>query len=194
MAAGSKPACGAKKRQQEEDGTVTYCTLSAGWGTDHLGTGRCKFHGGNTKTQRAGARKVQADQEVRAMLAQLDVQPVDDPLTALSLAAGQIVAWQQAVAATVNRLGEDGIRYEGAAGAEQLRAEVGMYERAMDRVEKVLSGIARLDIDARLARIEEEKARIIMEAVQAGLAAIHVSEEDSATVKRVMARHLRAVQ
>lgn len=190
---GSKPACGAKKRQQEEDGTVAHCTLSAGWGTDHLGAGRCKFHGGNTKTQRAGARRVKADQEVRAMLAQLDVQPVDDPLTALSLTAGQIVAWQQATALKVNDLGGS-IRYEGAAGAEQLRAEVALYERAMDRAEKVLSGIARLDIDARLVRIEEEKARIIMEAVQAGLAAIHVSEEDSATVKRVMARHLRAVQ
>lgn len=27
-----------------------YCQHEAGWGTDHLGHGRCKFHGGNTTT------------------------------------------------------------------------------------------------------------------------------------------------
>lgn len=35
--------CGAKKRQGE--GT---CRLPAGWGTDHVGRGRCKLHGGCT--------------------------------------------------------------------------------------------------------------------------------------------------
>jgi hypothetical protein len=69
-----------------------------------------------------------------------------------------------------------------------------MYERAMDRAGKILADIARLDIDARLARIEEEKARILMEAVQAGLAAIGVTNDQAAKVKQVMARHLRAVQ
>lgn len=28
-----------------------YCKHEAGWGTDHTGHGRCKFHGGNTQTQ-----------------------------------------------------------------------------------------------------------------------------------------------
>lgn len=32
--------CGAKNRNGEP------CALSAGWGTDHTGEGRCKFHGG----------------------------------------------------------------------------------------------------------------------------------------------------
>lgn len=33
--------CGAQNRNDEP------CGLSAGWGTDHNGEGRCKFHGGN---------------------------------------------------------------------------------------------------------------------------------------------------
>jgi len=28
-----------------------YCQHEAGWGTEHKGHGRCKFHGGNTPTQ-----------------------------------------------------------------------------------------------------------------------------------------------
>lgn len=34
--------CGAKKRQGEG-----HCTQPAGWGTEHVGRGRCKLHGGN---------------------------------------------------------------------------------------------------------------------------------------------------
>jgi len=33
--------CGAKKRQGEG-----FCTQASGWGTDHVGRGRCKLHGG----------------------------------------------------------------------------------------------------------------------------------------------------
>lgn len=187
----NNPKCGAKTRQEESSGE---CQLAAGWGTEHPGYGVCRLHGGNTKNQKASAAKLKADHEARTLLADLDVQPIDDPLTALSLLAGQIVAWQTAVATLVNRLSEDSIRYEGTTGAEQLRAEIGMYERALALAAKVLADIARLDIDARLARIEEEKARVLMEAVQAGLAAIKVTPEQAATVKKVMARHLRAVQ
>jgi hypothetical protein len=31
-----------------------YCQHSAGWGTDHTGVGRCKFHGGSTPDQERG--------------------------------------------------------------------------------------------------------------------------------------------
>ncbi|MGA5820824.1 hypothetical protein ACPC54_23525 [Kitasatospora sp. NPDC094028] len=126
------------------------------------------------------------------MLAELNVEPVDDPLTALAQLAGQVVTWQKAIATIVNRLG-DQVRYEGLAGGEQLRAEVALYERAMDRANTVLATIARLDIDGRLARIEETKAQLLMDAVQAGLAAIGVTAEQAATVRQVMARKLRAI-
>jgi hypothetical protein len=34
--------CGAKNRQGDP------CRQRAGWGTDHLGSGRCKLHGGRS--------------------------------------------------------------------------------------------------------------------------------------------------
>lgn len=189
MPADSKPLCGSKTRQE---GSNPTCGRPAGWGTDHKGVGHCKLHGGNTPAQKTKARRAQADQEARAVLAELQVDPVEDPLTALAQLAGQVLGWQKATATLVNRLGDE-IRYEGRAGAEQLRAEVQMYERAMDRASTVLSTIARLDIDGRLARIEETKAQLLMDAVQAGLAAIGVTGEQAVKVKQVMARKLRAV-
>jgi len=40
--------CGADKR----DGSGEQCSLPAGWGTDHVGEGRCKLHGGVRSTGR----------------------------------------------------------------------------------------------------------------------------------------------
>lgn len=36
--------CGASKR----DGSGDTCSLPAGWGTDHVGEGKCKLHGGSS--------------------------------------------------------------------------------------------------------------------------------------------------
>jgi hypothetical protein len=38
------PACGRSKR----DGSGESCSLPAGWGTDHVGDGACKLHGGGS--------------------------------------------------------------------------------------------------------------------------------------------------
>ena len=47
--------CNGKRIDRDDDGVVRfvgYCSQRAGHGTDHVGEGRCKFHGGN-----AGAPK-----------------------------------------------------------------------------------------------------------------------------------------
>lgn len=188
-AADDKPKCGAKTRQPESSGS---CQRPAGWGTDHAGIGHCRLHGGNTKAQRTQADRIRADREVRAVLAELDVAPIEDPLSALMQLGGQVLAWQQATAMLVNGLGER-VRYEGGTGAEQLRAEVQLYERSMDRAEKVLSSIARLNIEERLAQISEAQADRVLAAIDAALAAAGLAGADATKARQVAARHLRAV-
>ncbi|MGW2520451.1 hypothetical protein ACWC09_26250 [Streptomyces sp. NPDC001617] len=178
--------CGARKRQGE--GT---CNKTAGWGTDHPGTGRCRLHGGSTPTQKQAAHTAQAEANARKALATLNVESVDNPLAALSRLAGQAVAWQEALADCVNRLG-DRIRYEGVGGAEQLRSEIALYERAMDRCGQILGLIARLNIDERLAAITEAQAEKIMGAIDAALIAADVQGDAKTAAKQVAARHLRS--
>lgn len=179
--------CGGKKRQGE--GT---CTRPAGWGTDHVGIGYCKLHGGSTGTHATQAVRRRAEEDARAVLAELDIREVSDPLAALLKLAGQVLAWQEATATLVNGL-EDGVRYEGATGAEQLRAEVALYERAMDRALTVLAAIARLNIEERLARVTERQADAVIDAIDAALAAAGVVGQDAARAKQAAARHLRSV-
>ncbi|RPE39755.1 hypothetical protein EDD90_2773 [Streptomyces sp. Ag109_O5-1] len=184
-----KPRCGAQKRQGQPGDT---CSLVAGFGTDHVGIGRCKFHGGNTRNQRIAAAAELADLEARQILATLDVTPVGDPFAALSRLAGQVVAWQEAISSIVNDLG-DRIRYEGAAGSEQLRAEIALYERAMDRTGHVLGLIAKLGIEDRMARVTERQADALVSALEAALAAAGVTGQAADAARKAAARHLRAV-
>ncbi|MFD0405608.1 hypothetical protein [Kitasatospora sp. NPDC127116] len=190
MARGDKPVCGAKTRQEQ---SAENCGLPAGWGTDHPGVGRCKLHGGKTPGQQLKATRDNVEREARAVLAELDVEPVGDPLTALMQLAGQVVSWQTATATLVNGLG-DRIRYEGNSGSEQTRAEVQLYERAMDRALAVLSAIARLNIEERLASISEAQAAKVISAIDAALLSAGVSGTEAATARQVAARHLRAVE
>jgi hypothetical protein len=86
--------CGAKKRQGE--GT---CRLRAGLGTDHVGWGRCKFHGGATRTVRLGAAKQEAQARAVVMGAPVDIEPHDALLMCVRAAAGEVQYASEQVAA-----------------------------------------------------------------------------------------------
>lgn len=151
---------------------------------------RCRMHGGASPQAKTAAERRQVEGEARALLAELGVTPVDDPLAALLRLGGQVLAWQEATAALVNQL--DHIRYQGGSG-EQLRAEVALYERAMDRAANVLSAIARLRIDERLAEVTQRQAEAVIGAIEAGLEAAGVTGDRMIEARRVAARHLRLV-
>ncbi|MFJ5217179.1 hypothetical protein ACIP98_20955 [Streptomyces sp. NPDC088354] len=156
----------------------------------------CRVHGGKApQNLAAGERRVneaRVEEETRRALAVLDVPPVDNPLTALSELAGQVVAWKDALAERVNML--ERIRYTDDKNAEQLRSEVALYERAMDRCVNVLGTIGRLRIDERLAAISEQQATVVIGAIEAALTHAGVTGQAATAAKAVAARHLRAVE
>jgi hypothetical protein len=146
------------------------------------------MHGSATKRAKAAGERKVVDEQIRAQLACLDVAPIADPLSELAKIAGQVVAWKDMLADKVNDL--NSLRYS-TEGGEQLRAEVALWERAMDRCEKFLTAMARLNIDERLARISERQADIIIKAVTATLAERGLSPEEQAEARRDVARRLR---
>lgn len=186
MNGSESPKCGAKLRGGR-DGT---CSLPAGWGTDHKGFGHCRKHFGTSATGRAAAERQRVDHEVRAELARLDVTPVEDPLRELQQLAGEVLAWKNALARKVNEL--TSLRYETQFG-EQLRAEVALFERAMDRCDRVLVAMARLNIDERLARITEHQGRLVTEVLQGALAELGLDADARRAARPIVARHLRLV-
>lgn len=174
--------CGARKKQSE--GT---CGQAAGWGTPHPGTGRCKLHGGCAPSSRIAGVNAQAQK----LLYQYDAPPVANPLEALQRLAGRVAAAEEVIGEKVNDL--TSWRYEGEGSGEQLRAEVGLLERTMSHLGKLLVDIARLNIDERLVKIEEAKAKVIVEAIEIALATAGVRGQQATEAKRAAARHLRTV-
>ncbi|MET7781510.1 hypothetical protein ABZU94_07260 [Streptomyces mirabilis] len=179
--------CGAKKRQGEG-----FCARPSGWGTDHPGDGRCKLHGGSTKNQSVAAERVRVEREARLLLAELgEAVPVTDPAAELQRVAGEIVAMKDAAARLVQGLSS--MRYVGASGAEQLRAEVAVYERALDRAAKVLAEMVKLGLEARQVGLAEAQGQLIAQAIRAILGELGLTPEQQARVPVVVPRHLRAL-
>ena len=152
-------------------------------------TDRCRMHLGKK------ASAVIAEHEARKAVARLDLEPVGDPLNQLAVLAAQVLAWRDSMAEQVNNL--TSLRYESyndqGGSSEQLRAEVALWERALDRCERVLTAMARLNIDERLARISEQQAQRIEQALRLALTDLGLGLEDQDRAARNVGRHLRAV-
>lgn len=179
--------CGGTKRQ----GDGGPCTRPAGWGTDHAGFGRCKLHGGSTRNHRVAAVVQVVEADAAKLLAHEGLRQVTDPVGALAKLATEAWAMKDALAARVNAL--DSIRYEGSgAGGEQLRAEVALYERALDRSGKFLEVLAKLGYEERRVRVEEEQAAMVARVLAEALDELGLGERRD-DVLRVVARRLEAV-
>lgn len=156
------------------------------------GSDVCKRHGAAAPQVKAAAARRVAEakivEQASAELARLNVEPIGDPLAELSKLAGQAVAWKDRMGARVNKLTE--IRYEGGLGTEQLRAEIALFERAMDRCASVLTGMARLDIDERMTGIRSRTADMLTAALEAALAATGLDVERQWQARDVFRSHL----
>lgn len=138
------------------------------------GADKCRMHLG----KRTAVVKLQ--QQARAELARLDLPPVEDPLSELASVCAQVLGWKDQLAAKVNALSS--LRYEGEGSGEQLRAEVALWERALDRCERFLTAMARLNIDERLTKISEARAEAILAVFTAALDRAGIEGEQLETV------------
>ena len=116
---------------------------------------------------------------------------ITNPLEELSLIVSEVLVYKDYCAAQVAALRGDE-RYEGR-GGEQLRAEVALYERSLDRAGRMLIEWSRLNIDDRLARIEEAKAVAILEVIRQVLLAAELDETKRAFVENVAIEGLKAI-
>ncbi|MFF2933539.1 hypothetical protein [Streptomyces mirabilis] len=120
-----------------------------------------------------------------------EIVPLTNPLEAYAMFAGRVMAWMNLMEQLLADL--EFPRYRGAT-AEQIRGEVLLYERAMDRANAVLSAYAKLNIDERLARLTEKQADILVAVLKAGLNAAGVTSEQRDLAHAEVARQLRALR
>jgi hypothetical protein len=104
--------------------------------------------------------------------------------------AGEISAWKELAAERVAAL-KDLAQRNYASGGDEVRAEIQVYERALDRCVHVLATIARLNIDERLVKISQQQADLVKTALMTALADTGLDRTVQREAAGHLARHLR---
>jgi len=142
---------------------------------------RCKDHGahqGSFLSKQAASNVVEgrvADRITEIMSSHgdrlLEPSPVGNPLSELLALAGEMAEWKKIMQEIVAYLlSRDRVRYAHDRVGEQLRAEVLIYERAIERLASLLVKIAKLGIAQQLVKIEADQVRLIERALDVVLA------------------------
>jgi len=151
---------------------------------------RCRMHGGSApQTKRAAQLRV-AESRAVAALQREGVPAVRDPLGALQQLAGECVGLKDMLADRVAEL--QSWRYESRQGQEQLRSEITLLERALDRCGRVLTDLARLGLDARVVAVTERQGELLAGAIERALAACGLS--DDTRLRGALASELRLLE
>ena len=133
--------CGATNRQGARCGNMAL-----------RGQRVCRFHGGKSPQAKQAAARREAERRAFAALSRHKADPVDNPLEAFRQLAGEVIFVKDWARKRVEELDE--LRYRGASG-EQLRGEFQAFERLLDLCRRVLADYGRLNVDERLAAIDE---------------------------------------
>lgn len=174
----------------------------------------CVAHGGRAPQVKAkAARNIVEGQALKAVSALGAWSPVTDPLSALADVAGEVTAVKDflrglveqiverehraarsPVMGAVDRLvGEEALRMPDDKGAEQMNAKFQAYMTMLDRTVSTLATIAKLNIDERMARIDEARAEMIREALRRAFAEAGLAGEQQTRGLAAFGRHLRVV-
>lgn len=155
----------------------------------------CPAHGGNAPQVRRKAKQRRIEQATRRAAAEwvAAAAPIDSPLEALLNVAREITGFKDYLGNRLADLNAEAWRYRGEQ-AEQLRAEVGLYERALDRTARVLVDINRLGLEERRQTLNEQQGELLAGAMLRILDALDLSAEQQAKAVEVMPRELRAIE
>ena len=178
--------CGARTRKFP----FAPCEQPKGFGTNHAGVGACRFHGGLLPNHQVAAHRVQLDNQARIELKKLDLVPIENPLEQLQMLAAEVVAWKDIVARKVEEL--DSWTTSSIMEAEEIRAVISAYERALDRANTVLSGMVRLNLEERQQKLSAAWGLVMVELLEAvfGAKELSMTREQLATSKAIVAREL----
>lgn len=199
------PKCGAKTKAGRP------CKKPAGHGTQHVGTGRCKLHGGASPQAELGGQVVLARREAAVMGVPLDIEPHNAILECIRIAAGEVQYASERIAEldegdAVGRVvttlrrpmkeekgGEDP-SYE----VEEIKLEapalhiwITTRRQAMDRLVQYSATALKAGVEQRRVELAEQQGQLLAQVIRGILEELGVSKRPE--VPSVVRRHLSLV-
>lgn len=139
--------CGARARNND----MQPCRKKAGWGTDHVGWGNCKLHGGSSPAGKLFAIKLEAN--AFGITSPVDVDPLNALLDLVKAQAGTVL-W---LANKVASLEEHELTQLDENAKESAAVWMRMLGEWQDRLAKTSKLALDAGVEERLVRIAEEQ-------------------------------------
>lgn len=186
--------CGAKRRQGEEGAT---CRRPAGWGTDHVGTGPCKLHGGSTPAHRTAAAVTQAKRDVVLFGARRDIHPAEALLELVQWTAGEVDYWRSRVRQLdeeqltwgVTKVKEEG-HDKGTTYEAKPNIAYAMLREASDRLERYAASALKAGVDERRVRVAEQQGTQLLAVLIGCLTELGHDVSPGSEAARIVLKHL----
>ena len=153
------------------------------------GTVVCRMHGVNQATRTKAAIAVQkhvAEARLAQFLQENGCEPVDNPLEALRDLAGEIVAVKDWLRGQVTHL-EHTSNVQG----EQISALMQLYGQFLDRAERSLTSIAKLNIDERLAHIQQAQAQVMAQVMAEAIMRLTADKQKQSEARVIVGQLLQ---
>jgi hypothetical protein len=163
------------------------CRLPKGKGTDHVGSGKCLFHGGATPNGRRQAGVEAAENA----LATLEIPSSTDPVASL-FEAVRVSAWRELGLRQMlqRRPGLFGLNHQ-----DDQRPDVVavMHADALEQKAKIAAMAISAGLDERIVRLAERQGEVIHRILTAALDAADVKGEPRRRAEEAVIRELVAV-
>jgi hypothetical protein len=155
----------------------------------------CRKHGGKTPLGlQAGEQRI-AEQQAAAEIARITDAP---PLKSIS----EVYDWLLSIAGTVKAWGEilqarvavlSSLGYETEYAGTQLRADVILFERALDRSAKLGEALVRLDLEGRKQALDERVAGQLVAVVRAILGDLELTDDQRMVAELVVPKRMKEI-
>lgn len=195
---GAAAKCGAERKGRAP------CAQPAGFGTSHVGVGRCRNHGGCTPTHVVAGQRALAEQAVATYGLPVDVSPPEALLDEVKWTAGH-VAWLRAQVQALEREAlawgltkredQGATEFPGVNVTEQAVPNVwlDLYQRERKHLLDVCKAAIGAGLAERQVRLAEQQGAMLASVIRGILDDLGLTPEQAARVGEVVPRHLRAV-
>lgn len=196
----AKVYCGALRTEDgqkiyDEEGNTVTCKQVAGYGTDHLGYGRCKYHGGNTPNGIIAAEREEIStrmvkNELTFYGAAIDTDPVQALADEVRRSAGH-VAW---LGAEVRKLRDGELTTETGFGVAP-NILIKMYQTEREYLVMASKAAISAGVAERTIQLAEQQGQILATVIRDILwdKDLELTPDQRQKSRDVVRRHLMAI-
>lgn len=166
-------------------------TLDFDYCTDHLNTPRGRQHVMDVIARGTLTLPSQVEDAIKRASEVPDEDYQTSALEKMASALDVIQGWEREARANLDSLGgPENRRYKDRAGQEQMRTELGVYERALDRLSRHLSAMSKIALQERIVTLGKAQVDMMIRMMLSVIAELRLSNELTDRAKSVLLEKL----